>query len=221
MAIDLMLHRETPDTPFRHELRHDLESILYVILWICTSMEGPGIERRVADPLFMDLPLRAWFNSDADMLNLGYIKLGHIVDAERAILGNFPPFWDSFKPFVRELLKAFFPISPISGSHITAKNMIDTLKKAAEHMDAASMEPSDLAPDPVDSGIASYNEIFYQTTSHAYLFSPRKRSRADEAKELQSKKGKNNAGQIIYNFENWTPSVEEKLSRRPVTQING
>jgi hypothetical protein len=190
MAIDLMLHRETPDTPFRHELRHDLESILYVILWICTSMEGPGIERRVADPLFMDLPLRAWFNSDADMLNLGYIKLGHIVDAERAILGNFPPFWDSFKPFVRELLKAFFPISPISGSHITAKNMIDTLKKAAEHMDAASMEPSDLAPDPVDSGIASYNKFSIKQLHMRIFFPPESEAEQMKQKNFNPRRGR-------------------------------
>ncbi|KAF8806948.1 hypothetical protein BYT27DRAFT_7013302, partial [Phlegmacium glaucopus] len=90
--------------PFCHELRHDLESILYVILWICTSMDGPGIECRVVDPRFMDLPLHMWFDKDANIQNLGYLKLGHIFDAERAILNNFPPFWNSFKPFVRQLL---------------------------------------------------------------------------------------------------------------------
>ncbi|KAF8219225.1 hypothetical protein L208DRAFT_1200075, partial [Tricholoma matsutake] len=102
MAIDLMLHQDK--TPFYHWLRHDLKSVLYVILWTCTSMEAPWIERRVADPCFMDIPSHMWYDKDADIQNLGYLKLGHIVDAERAILQNFPPFWDSFKPFVRKLL---------------------------------------------------------------------------------------------------------------------
>jgi serine/threonine protein kinase len=109
MAIDLMLHRDDPDKFFHHELRHDLESILYVILWICTSMEGPGIERRVVDPRFMDVPLRMWFDKDANLQNLGYLKLGHIIDYERAILSNFTPFWNFLKPFIKQLLTAFFP----------------------------------------------------------------------------------------------------------------
>ena len=86
MAIDLMLNREEH---FCHELRHDLESVLYVILWICTSMEGPGVECRVADPCFMDVPLRTWFDREANIQDLGYRKLAHVVDSERAILHNF------------------------------------------------------------------------------------------------------------------------------------
>ncbi|KAF8808704.1 hypothetical protein BYT27DRAFT_7337683 [Phlegmacium glaucopus] len=188
MAIDLMLHRDEPDKPFCHELRHDLESILYVILWICTSMDGPGIERRVVDPRFMDLPLRMWFDKDANIQNLGYLKLGHIVDAERAILNNFPPFWNSFKPFVRRLLTAFFPIHPIAGSNITPQEMIDILKDAVRHVDAGEDEPDDLtALEPGNSGVASYNEIFYETTVHPYL-APRKRARADETSRHQEGK---------------------------------
>ena len=224
MAVDLMLHQEKPDNPFQHELRHDLESILYVILWICTSMEGPGIERRVEDPLFMNLPLRKWFDKNADIRDLGYAKLGHIVDAENAIFINFPPFWNPFKPFVRELLAVF--IFSIAGRridrnsdsepYITSQAMIEILKKAIEHIDAGTKEPSDLSPDPGQSDVASYNEIFHETTSHAYLFPPQKRAGTDEPSGHQSKKGKKNAGLEIYNFGNWTPSVEEKLSRRPV-----
>ena len=224
MAVDLMLHQEKPDNPFQHELRHDLESILYVILWICTSMEGPGIERRVEDPLFMNLPLRKWFDKNADIRDLGYAKLGHIVDAENAIFINFPPFWNPFKPFVRELLAVF--IFSIAGRridrnsdsepYITSQAMIEILKKAIEHIDAGTKEPSDLSPDPGQSDVASYNEIFHETTSHAYLFPPQKRAGTDEPSGHQSKKGKKNAGLEIYNFGNWTPSVEEKLSRRPI-----
>jgi hypothetical protein len=225
MAVDLMLHQENPDNPFQHELRHDLESILYVILWICTSMEGPGIERRVADPLFMNVPLRKWFDKNVDIRDLGYSKLGHMVDAENAIFANFPPFWDPFKPFVRELNDAFNfsvagcrnPRNSDSGSYITSQAMIEILKRAIEHINGGTKEASDLSPDPGGSDIASYNEIFHETTSHAYLFSSQKRAGAEEPSGHQSKKVKNNAGPEIYNFENWTPSVEERFSRRPVT----
>ena len=214
MAIDLMLHRDEPDKFFHHELRHDLESILYVILWICTSMDGPMVERRVVDPRFMDLPLHMWFDKDADIQHLGYLKLGHIVDAERAILSNFPPFWNFFKPFIRQLLTAFFPIHPIAGSDITPQKMVDILRDAAQHVDADEDSPDNVPiPEPGSSGTASYNEIFYETTVHQYLI-PRKRAQADEQSGHQSKKGKKSD---IINFENWTPSLEERLSRRPVT----
>jgi hypothetical protein len=215
MALDLMLH-EDADKPFHHELRHDLESILYVILWICTSMGGPGIERRIVDPRFMNLPLHMWFDKDADIRRLGYIKLGQVVDAERAIFRNFPPFWNPLKPFIKELLKAFFPLHPIAGSDITPQIMIDILKKAAQHMDAGEDSPDNTTLEPGDSSSASYNEIFHKTVVHQYLV-PQKRARADEMIGHQSKKGKNVASDII-NFENWTPSLEERLSRRPPAQ---
>jgi hypothetical protein len=136
MAIDLMLHQPEPDKPFHHELQHDLESILHVILWICTSMDGPGIERRVVDPRFMDLPLHMWFDKDANIRDLGYSKLGHIVDAERAILSNLPPYWSPLKPFIKQLLTAFFPIHPIAGSNITPQKMVEILRNAVHHVES-------------------------------------------------------------------------------------
>jgi hypothetical protein len=221
MAIDLMLHRHQDEKPFYHQLQHDLESVLYVILWICTSMEAPGIERRVADPRFMDVPLRMWFDKDADIQNLGYLKLGHIVDAERAILQNFPPFWNSFKPFVRQLLKAFFPIHPIAGCEITAQGMIDILKDAARQVDTGEDGADDITSlENGDAGAASYNEIFYETTAHSYL-APRTAKRAREEESglpQQFKKGKKNTD--IINFENWNLSLEArhlKASHQPVS----
>jgi hypothetical protein len=47
MAIEILLER---DKTFHHHLRNDLESVLFVIVWICSHMEGPGVERKdVAD----------------------------------------------------------------------------------------------------------------------------------------------------------------------------
>ena len=180
-------------------------------------MDGPGIERRVVDPRFMDLPLHMWFDKDADIQNLGYLKLGHIVDAERAILSNFPPFWNSLKPFIKQLLTAFFPIHPIAGSHITPQIMIDILRNAVQHVDVGEDRPGIFTTlEPGDSSPASYNEIFHETIVHQYLV-PQKRARAEALGGHQHKKGKKPASDII-NFENWTPSLEERLSHQSVTQ---
>jgi hypothetical protein len=198
MAIDLMLNRKDN---FRHELRHDLESLLYVILWICTSMDGVGVERRQADPRFMDVPLRTWFDKNANIRDLGYRKLAHVVDFERAILDNFPPFWNSFKPFIRELLSAFFPIHPIAGCPITSKAIISILKKAAVEVDKAADEPEAATPYERNTSAATFNQIFSNSTSHSYL-NQVKRAREEEiSPRQQSKKGK-------INFQNWTSSMD-------------
>ena len=68
-----------------------------------------------------------------------------------------------------------------------------------------------------NSSTASYNEIFRKTTLHQYLV-PRKRARGgDETSGNQSKKGKGLVTDII-NFENWTPSLEERLSHQQIAR---
>jgi hypothetical protein len=93
--------------------------------------------------------------------------------------------------------------------------MIDILGNAAQHVDIGDDSFDNVTTlEPGGSGTASYNEIFYETTAHQYLV-PRKRAGADELTGHQTKKGKK---PDIINFENWTPSLKERLSRRSVTQ---
>lgn len=138
----------------------------------------------------MNLPLNAWFDKDADLRKLGFLKLGHMVSAEQAILSKFPPFWNSFKPYLKKLIVAFFPaefvptVNPFSVSEITPKKMIDILKDAAEHVHAGTVEVSDDYGDD----FPAFNDTPDDTTSHSYI--PRKRARKNETSEHQSKKGK-------------------------------
>jgi hypothetical protein len=131
MAIDLLL---TKEKTFHRKLRHDLESVLYVILWICTSMDGPG---RVRDISTMDFPLGHWLKKGR-IRDLGYLKVSHVLDADRAIIAHFAPYWSGFKPFARQLLKAFFPIDPIRGcSTVTPEQMISILREAIANVNMA------------------------------------------------------------------------------------
>ncbi len=43
MAIDALLHA---GTKFSHDYHHDLESLFYVICWICTMYSGPNGKMR-------------------------------------------------------------------------------------------------------------------------------------------------------------------------------
>ena len=157
MAIDLMLNKKEH---FCHELHHNLESILYVILWVCTLMDRVGVKHREADPCFMDAPLCTWFDRDANIWDLSYHKLAHVVDSDQAILDNFSPFWKSFKPFVCQLLCAFFPIHPIAGCPITPHTIISILKTAAEMVDMAEEPEEATTPYNHDAGAVTFNEFF-------------------------------------------------------------
>lgn len=125
MALEIMLQS---GKNFHHELRHDLESLLYVVFWVCNHMTAPGVERDLANGKVPHV--RGWCNMAFSLQDLGHLKLAHIVDAERIILAEFTPYWEDFKPFATRLLKAFFPISPAEPNNITPDIMLDILKDA-------------------------------------------------------------------------------------------
>ena len=124
-----------------HELRHDLESLLYVILWVCDHMTAPGVERDLSDkkPPF----IRAWCNMGLTLQDLGHLKLAYIVDAERTILDDFTSYWKGFKPFARRLLAEFFPVSAANPNKITSKKMLEILKESLSVVKEPELRASD------------------------------------------------------------------------------
>jgi Fungal protein kinase len=71
MALEIML---MGGKTFCHSLNHDLESVFYVILWICTHMTG--IESECEDLDHLDI--RKWCGLEIGLRDLGLIKLLHI-----------------------------------------------------------------------------------------------------------------------------------------------
>jgi hypothetical protein len=125
MALEIMLQS---GKDFCHNLRHDLESLLYVIIWMCNHMLAPGVERMNEDR--QRLHIRKWCDMEKTLQHLGHTKLAHIVDAERIIFEDFTPYWEDFKPFVRNLLVKFFPSSPAHPNKITPEDMLAILNEA-------------------------------------------------------------------------------------------
>lgn len=124
MALEIMLNE---GQKFRHHLRDDFESVFYVLIWIACHMVQPEVERK--DP--QALPIREWCNMNKSLRRLGLIKLGHMADFEDSVLKHFTPYWDDFKPFVRQLLLAFWPDNKYRDpSVITAEKMVSILKDA-------------------------------------------------------------------------------------------
>ena len=127
MALEIMLSN---GKKFCHDIRHDLESIFYVLIWVCSHMEGPEIER--SDP--HSLPVREWCTMNDNLRRLGLIKLSHIADFEDSILKHFTPYWKDFKPYARKLMDAFWPTSFQKPNSMTSKLMLEILEDAIANM---------------------------------------------------------------------------------------
>jgi len=131
MAVEALLNSN-----FVHKPWHDLESILYIILYICTFVQGPGLP---ALSPFKAFPIHSWFQKD-EIRNIGYIKLAHLECYELAILPNFTPYWRDFTPFVTELIKACFPVIVRSPNELRYEQMLGILKKAYDTVEEPSVQ---------------------------------------------------------------------------------
>jgi hypothetical protein len=165
MALGLM---PSNGREFTHKLRHDFKLLLYVILWICTAMAGPNVDNLSVSPKFLNILLCHWFTPSPDLNLLGHVKLGHLVNTDNAIYPNFPPYWDDFKPFVRQLLKEFFPsFSPLYSDSFDHKNMRVILENARGFV---SETPNHITPGS-SSDLPSHDRILQSVVTHAYLSS--------------------------------------------------
>jgi protein kinase-like protein len=179
MAIEILLER---GTTFRHHIRHDLESVLYVIIWICSHMEGPEIERLDA----ANLIIRRWSNMESDLRTLGHTKLAHIQDAPRTILPEFTTYWDDFKPFVLNLIRAFFPANASEPNSIDPDKMVMILENAEKHVkeppsSGASVETTDVETEMHGYNVLKYGKNYRQGQEEA----PRKRVKTKPSPHTQ------------------------------------
>src|SRR6266568_4661324 len=104
MAIEVL---SSAEQHFDHLPCHDLESVLYVIIYSCTFTNGPN-SPRPSSQLPKDLALHSWFKDD-NIASIGTTKVGHMQCAACEILPSFSDYWTDFAPFILELIKACFP----------------------------------------------------------------------------------------------------------------
>ena len=122
MAVEALLGI---NQTFIHKPQHDLESILYIILYFCTFVCGPGLPpSQHASP-----PIRTWFCSN-DITEIGYQKLAHLECYKIAILPYFTPYWCDFTPFVSDLIMACFPVRVRLPSDLRYDQMLRILNTA-------------------------------------------------------------------------------------------
>ena len=94
-------------------IKHDLESVFYVFLWLCTVISGPHFKPRASKFFAFDgLPLYSWFSED-NLRNNAFAKSGQInvpFAFEWSILDNSHIYFgDDFKRCAREFRDLLYP----------------------------------------------------------------------------------------------------------------
>ena len=125
MAIEALV---TVGKAFKPSACHDLESLLYVILYLCTYTSGPSQKRQEFPPA-MTIPLARWFRKDY-VKEIGRTKVGHMMMAADTIIPKFDDYWSDFVPFVEELIKTCFPTDASAPNQLTHANVLAILERA-------------------------------------------------------------------------------------------
>lgn len=96
-----------------HAYYHDLESLFYVLCWICTTQGGPSNTKRCFD--YASSQLRRWngedHDSNASMESVGDAKLGAVLSElafEEAVSSKFDDYFTPIIPCVLELRELLF-----------------------------------------------------------------------------------------------------------------
>ena len=140
MAIK-MLMKSPPQSSGNRDMvlcqsaKHDLESLFYVLLYICTFYSGPHARIKPADLLqsHTSVPLMEWVDPSAfsrTFRSLGLLKLSHMINFKTTIVAKISPF---FRPIIPGLFTLHGKLFPPSGcyaasfldNHITHHKMIE------------------------------------------------------------------------------------------------
>lgn len=108
-----------PDDMFCHSSKHDLESLFYVLLYVCTFYSAPGEKLQPAELLKerSSVPILEWVDPEAhskSFRSMGHLKMGHLMNFERSIIAKISPF---FRPIQSGLIALKNAIFPPTSSH--------------------------------------------------------------------------------------------------------
>jgi hypothetical protein len=107
-------------TATHHGPEHDMESLFYVFLWICTHYAGPDNMIRTDVPLDDKIPLLKWCDPDATFLDIADSKVAKCAYAnifEKYILSYFHDYFEDLKECARQLRTLFFADNQKKATH--------------------------------------------------------------------------------------------------------
>ena len=140
IAIELLIHGTS------HRVVHDLESLLYVLLFICTHLDGPS--RQIRDPPLYGSDrnsnhpssMKMWLETNK-LSSLGHVKFSHMMSHfDSHILSKISPYFFPLKDYIKGIWKALIPQretmasvgEQAAHSTATAQDIINVLKTALQ-----------------------------------------------------------------------------------------
>lgn len=160
MAIELLMGGKN----VTHSPSHDLESLFYVLIFICTNLEGPGTPRSLESLIaFTSLPIASWFVPETSFEGLATDKLGVAHAFEKRILKYFSPYFSDIKPCVRELFVAMYPNGPQLKSSLTHDRMIEIFTTTLESLPSPDQHVPEKRMKIVKQSLSIFDNCVYKS----------------------------------------------------------
>ena len=138
MSVELL--DPPPQTEVTNSFQHDLESLFYVFVWICSMYDAPGQLRVMDDSSLQSLLLLKW-NENKEAKSIGEIKKGHLSYGGSKLAACFSPYFTTLTPFCIDFFDALFPKNSgarqdyrASVSPVTHEEVIKIFKRALEQV---------------------------------------------------------------------------------------
>lgn len=131
MAVDLLLQCHKPKADFVHTFSHDLESIIYVLLWVCVLYQAPNEVRR--DKGIEQTCLKLWVaaRTTDEIESLYYQKLGQL-QSTTGVATHLTPYFAPLRPFIERLYTLIQLSRDTVDNPLTHAAVLDVLMDAFE-----------------------------------------------------------------------------------------
>jgi hypothetical protein len=108
ISIELL---KTSLNPIEHSEKHDLESFFYVLLYICTMYDGPGIWKLNGNRQDPNHPFGTWLDTEIHWHGIASYRLAQFADPDTAhgmVFKHVSPYFKPLVPLLSDLCDAIF-----------------------------------------------------------------------------------------------------------------
>jgi hypothetical protein len=149
-----------------HRPHHDLESLFYVLIWICVNYIGPRGKKRADWDIFKKAePLGRWVDPYKDFKEVAEIKFGQFgpdMAFERQILGLFSDYFHELRPCCTDLRGIFFTPG-MKGPDVIHAQFLSILEKTVDNLAVEDLKDDFTSDDSSYISIDPFTPIVSRT----------------------------------------------------------